>query len=155
MVRVFIAYESKYGNTKLVAEAIAEGMREVSGVEAVLGELKEVDPDRLIEYDAVLVGSPNHTGRATGGIRKFIDGLGKLNLAGKPAAVFDTYLGGDFAKAVQKMEKQISEKVPGLRLAVPGLSIKVEGMKGPIAEGELPKCKDFGVKIATQLRDQA
>jgi len=127
-------------------------MREVAGVETVLAELKEVDLSQLVGFDAILVGSPNHIGGATRSIKKFIDALGKLNLEGKLAAVFDTYLGGDFEKAVKKMEKQISEKAPGLRLAAPGLSIRVEGMKGPITEGELPKCKEFGVKIATQLK---
>ena len=152
MAKVIVVYESKYGNTKLVAEKIIEGMREVSGVETVLAELKEVDLSQLVGFDAILVGSPNHIGGATRSIKKFIDALGKLNLEGKLAAVFDTYLGGDFEKAVKKMEKQISEKAPGLRLAAPGLSIRVEGMKGPITEGELPKCKEFGVKIATQLK---
>jgi len=155
MAKVIITYESKYGNTKLVAEAIAEGMREVSGVETILSELSEVDLDKLIDYDAILIGSPNHMGSATRGIRKFIDRIGKLNLEGKLTAVFDTCIARDFEKAVKKMEKQIGEKVHGLKLVVPGLSIKVEGMKGPIAEGELLKCKDFGVKIATRLRDIA
>ena len=53
------------------------------------------------------------------------------------------------------MEKRIGEKVPGLKLITPGLSIKVKtdlSMKGPIEEGELPKCVDFGKKIATQLK---
>ena len=50
------------------------------------------------------------------------------------------------------MEKQIGDKAPGLKLAVPGLSIRVDGMKGPITEGELPKCKEFGLKIATRLK---
>ena len=152
LTKAIITYESKYGNTKLVAEAIAEGMREVSGVETTLIEFREVDLDKLIEFDVILVGSPNHIGRATRSIRKFIDKLGKLNLEGKPIAVFDTYIGKDFEKAVKKMEKQISEKVSGLKLVAPGLSIKVEGMKGPITEGELPKCKEFGVKIANQLK---
>ena len=98
------------------------------------------------------MGSPNHIGRATRSIKKFIDKLGNLNLEGKLAAVFDTYIGKDFEKAVKKMEKQISEKVPGLKLAAPGLSIRVKGMKGPIAEGELPKCKEFGTKIAIQTK---
>jgi len=155
LAKVIITYESKYGNTKLVAETITESLREVSGVETVLSELKEVDLNKLIEFDAILVGSPNHIGSATRSIRKFIDKLGKLNLEGKLAAVFDTYIGKDFEKAVKKMEKQIGEKVRGLKLAVPGLSIKVEGMKGPIAEGELPKCKEFGVKIASQLKGKA
>jgi len=154
-VKVIVTYESKYGNTKLVAEAIAEGMREVSGVETVLSELSEVDLDKLIDYDAILIGSPNHMGSATRGIRKFIDKIGKLNLEGKLTAVFDTCIARDFEKAVKKMEKQIGEKVHGLKLVVSGLSIKVEGMKGPIVEGELPRCKDFGVKIATRLKDIA
>jgi len=64
-------------------------------------------------------------------------------------------LGKDFEKAVKKMEKQIGEKAPGLKLLAPGLSVRVDGMKGPITQGELPKGKDFGVKIATQLKEQA
>jgi len=55
-------------------------------------------------------------------------------------------------RKVKKMEKKIGEKVPGLKLAAPGLSIRVEGMKGPIVEGELPKCKEFGIKVATQIK---
>ena len=152
MARVIIIYESKYGNTKLVAEAIAEGMREVSGVETVLSELREVELNRLTGFDAILVGTPNHMGGATRSISKLIGELGKLTLEGKLAAVFDTYIGKDFEKAVKKMEKQIREKVSGLKLAAPGLSIKVAGMKGPISEGELPKGKEFGVKVARQLK---
>ena len=155
MAKVVVIYESKYGNTRLVAEKIAEGMGEVSGIETALNELKEVDKNQLADFDAILIGSPNHIGSATGGIKKFIKELGKLNLSGKAVAVFDTYLGKDFEKAVKKMEKQIGEKAPGLKLLAPGLSIRVDGMKGPITQGELPRCKDFGVKITTQLKEQA
>ena len=152
MAEVIIVYESKYGNTRLVAETIGEGIREVSGIETVICELKEVDPNRVVESDAILVGSPNHIGRATRGIRKFIGKLGNVNIEGKLAAVFDTYVGKDFEKAVKKMEKQVSEKVPDLKLTVPGLSVRVEGMRGPVAEGELSKCKEFGSKIAAQMK---
>jgi flavodoxin len=155
MVKVIIVYESKYGNTRLVAETIAEGLREIPGIDAVLREIKDVDMKYLAGFDTILIGSPNHIGNATRKIRKFIDRLGKAELKGKTAVVFDTYLGGDFEKAVGKMEKQIAEKVPGLKLPVPGLSIMVEGMKGPIAEGELTKCKDFGVKVAAHISSAA
>ncbi len=50
------------------------------------------------------------------------------------------------------MEKRINEKVPRLKLIVPGLSIKVADMKGPIVDGELPKCKEFGKQIANKLK---
>ena len=76
-------------------------MRAVSGIERVLSELNEVDQNQLTEFDAILVGSPNHMGGATRGIRKFIDSLGKLNLEGKLAAVFDTSFGRDFEEAVR------------------------------------------------------
>ncbi|MGD8507012.1 MAG: flavodoxin family protein [Candidatus Bathyarchaeota archaeon] len=152
MAKVIVAYESKYGNTKLVAQTIIEGMKEVEGLEVVLSELREVDFDEIPEYDAILIGSPSHWGGPTRGVRKFIDKLGKLRLEGKLFAVFDTCLGGDFEKAVKKMEKRISEKISGVKRIAPGLSIKVQGMKGPLIEGELSKCKDFGNKIATQIK---
>jgi flavodoxin len=152
MAKVIVVYESKYGNTKLVAETIAEGTTKVEGIETFIKELKEVDLNEIADYDAILIGSPNHYGGPTKGVKEFIDNLGKLNLEGKLVAVFDTYLGkGFFEKASEKMEKRIGEKVPGLRQIAPGLSIKVGGSKGPIVEGELPRCKEFGKKIATQL----
>ncbi len=151
MVKVFVVYDTKYGNTKLVAETIVEGMKEVEGIETAISDVEEVDIEKVADYDAILIGSPNHWGGPVGGIKKLIDKLGKLDLKAKWVAVFDTYLGGDFEKAVKKMEKRIGEKVPGLKLIAPGLSIEVGGMKGPIVEGELPKCKDFGNKIANQF----
>jgi flavodoxin len=153
MVKVIVVYESKYGNTKRVAETIMEGIREVQGAETVLNELKEVDLNKIAEYDVILIGSPNHYGGPTKSVSEFIDKLGKLNLDGRHFAVFDTYLGkGFFEKAAKKMEKRINEKVPGLKQIGPMLSIAVQGSKGPIVEGELPKSKDFGKKIATQLK---
>jgi flavodoxin len=143
LTKVVVAYESKYGNTKLVAETIIEGMRESEGIETVLKELKEVDLDQIPDYDMILIGSPNHFGGPTRGVKKFIDKLGKLPLEGKLFAVFDTYLGKDFEKAVRKMEKRINEKVPGLKQIAPGLSI---------LEADFPKCKEFGNKIATQIK---
>ena len=150
MVKAIVIYESKYGNTRLVAETIAGGMAQVTGTEAVLAEVNDVDLNRIGDFNVIIIGSPNHMGRATKSTGKFIDKLGKLNLEEKRGAVFDTYMARDFEKAVKKMEKQIAEKAPGLKLVAPGLSVRVTGMKGPVAGGELPKCKEFGVKIAEQ-----
>jgi len=151
--KVIVVYESKYGNAKLVAETIAEGIREVEGTEAIVSEVKQVDLSKLPDYDAILVGSPTHIAGPTGGIKKFIGKLGKLPLEGKFFAAFDTHLlGKSFEQATKKLEKRIRDKVPGAKLAAPGLSIRVNGLKGPISEGELPKCKEFGNKIASQMK---
>ena len=152
MSNIIVVYESKYGNTRLVAENIIAGIKEVSKTEVILSEVKQVNFDDIISSDAILIGSPNNWGRATGNIRKFIDNLGEINLNGKPAAVFDTYISRDFEKAVKKMEKQITEKVPSLKLVTPGLSIKVKSSKGPILEEELPKCREFGIKFGNIIK---
>lgn len=152
MGKAVIIYESKYGNTRRVAEAIAGGMREVSGMEAVLRELKEVDRKELKDFDAIVVGSPNHIGAATRSVRKFIGEMDELELEEKVMAVFDTYMGGEFKKAVKKMEKAIKEKVSGVKLPVPGLSVRVDKMKGPVTEGEMPGAREFGEKVAGEMK---
>ncbi len=52
-------------------------------------------------------------------------------------AVFDTYEGEDFEKAV---EKRIGEKVPALKSITSGLSIKVDGIDDPIIDDKLQVC---------------
>ena len=151
MVRVIVIYDTKYGNTKLVAEKILEGINEVGGIETTIGDVEDTDPKTAAEYDAIVIGSPTHFGGPVRGINKFIDKLGKLDLKANWVAVFDTYLGDDFEKSVKKMEKRIREKVPRLKRISSGLSIRVDDMKGPVTDGEFTKCKEFGKKIATQL----
>jgi len=152
VAKVIVVYESKHGNTKLVSEEIIAGIKEASKAEAILSEVKQVNFDDIIAANAILIGSPNHWGRATGSIRKFIDELSEINLNRVPVAVFDTYIKKDFEKAVKKMEEQITEKVLSLKLVTPGLSIKVKGMKGPLEDGELEKCKQFGVKFGELVK---
>ena len=62
LAKVMVVYETKYGNTKLVAEKIVEGMREVQGIDTFISEIKEVDLNRIVDYDAILIGSPTHFG---------------------------------------------------------------------------------------------
>ena len=95
MVKVFVVYDTKYGNTKLVAEKIVEGMRKVEGIETAIADVKEVNFEEVASSDAVLIGSPNHVGRPARGIETFIDKLGKLDLKTKWVGVFDTHMAAD------------------------------------------------------------
>ena len=154
LIKVFIVYDTKYGNTKLVAEKIAEGMNEVEGIDTAIIDVNEVDLEKVADSDAILMGTPNHMGGPARTIMNFIDKLGRLELKAKWFAVFDTYMERDVEKAAKKMEKRMSEKVPQLKQMAPGLSIKVQGMKGPPVESEIPRCIEFGKKIATQLKTE-
>ena len=149
-MKVLIVYATKYGNTEKVAKLIAEGITSVEGNVAVVNNVKDVNLKKEVSYDLVLIGSPNHFGRHIGSIKKFINKLPKSQLKVNSYAVFDTYITADFEKAVKRMEEQISEVMPDLIKVSPGLSIKVEGTgpsKGPLVNEELPKCKEFGIKL--------
>ncbi|MCS7102416.1 MAG: flavodoxin domain-containing protein [Candidatus Korarchaeum sp.] len=148
-MRVIVLYESKYGNTRLVAEKIVEGMRKAGGVDDItIKEVKALPVEEVKKYDVIIIGSPNHIGGPTWGIKRFIRRMGKLGLTDKWFAVFDTCLGGrEYERAVKKMEKLIMKNTGQSRILLPGLSIKVKGIKGPIVEGELERCEEFGEKI--------
>lgn len=148
-----VVYDTKYGNTKLVAEKIVEGMMKVKDMKLIISNIKEVELQNITDSNAILIGTPNHIGGPTRTIKKFIDKLGKLHLKAKGFTVFDTNLGGNqLDKAVNKMVKKISEKFPDLELITSGLPITVGGMKGPLIEGELSKYIKFGNIIVTQLK---
>jgi len=96
-------------------------------------------------------------GRPSQTMKKFVNGLAELDVKAKDAAVFGTYSGRarDPDRAVIKLEKLVEKKLPNLKLISPSLSVRVQGIPGPISEGELPKCKDFGRKIANQLKQES
>ncbi len=76
-------FTKKYGNSKLAAGKIVEGIRRVGGVEAAIADVKEVNPKEVAISDALLIGSSNHIGKPTRNIDMFVDKLGKLDLKTK------------------------------------------------------------------------
>ena len=151
--KVLIIYDSKYGNTKLVAEQIALGLKKQNSIEVSIGYVKEIDSTKLSSFDALIIGAPNHMGKPSRTISKFVDNLSKVGVAAKWAAAFDTYFQRDRyqGKAMGKLEKKIAERLPMVELLSPGLSIKVKGVNGPIVEGELPKAEEFGKRIGSAI----
>jgi flavorubredoxin len=87
-------------------------------------------------------------------MQKFIDHLASAELNAQKVAVFGTYAGKERIqdRAVKKLERIVAEKLPNLKLVMPGLSVHVKGVSGPVVEGELPKCVEYGKAIATQLK---
>ena len=152
MVKVFVFYDSKYGNTKLCAEKVAEGLRG-GGVEVDLGYVKEVSAEHALDYDALVLGAPNHMGRPSQTMKKFVNQLAALGLKNKKVAVFGTYSGKVrlLDRAVRKMERMVQDKLPTLTLVSPSLSVRVKGVSGPVMDGELLKCVDFGKALVAQF----
>lgn len=91
MATVLLLFDSRGGLTEHLAEAIAEGVRAVDGVEVSYRRIDEAHQRELISCDALIVGSPNWSGM-TGKLKEWFDYSGDLwesgELAGKPAAAF-------------------------------------------------------------------
>jgi len=107
LAKVFVIYDTKYGNTKLAAENILVGIKEFEGIETAIGYLKEIDIGKVTDYDAIVLGAPNHMARPSRTMKKFVDRLAGLNLKAKNVAIFGTYSGRVriVDRAVRKLEK--------------------------------------------------
>jgi flavorubredoxin len=152
--KTIIIYESIYGNTKKVANAIAEGIRESGQVECAVAKTGEVHhTDDLARYDAILFGCPNHNQEPARNMLKFIERASIVDLEEKMGAAFDTYTGGNRGIALGKLEEAIAQKMPCVKFVTEGFSAKVEDRKGPLTEGELQRANEFGRHVAEKLLD--
>ncbi len=102
MTKVLIVYATQWGNTKKMAESIAEGAREVEKVEVVIKEAPETAIEDVENAHALILGSPVHMGSMDWRMKKFIDEVCsrlwmKDKMNGKVGAVFAT--GGGFGSA--------------------------------------------------------
>lgn len=104
--KVQVIFYSTYGHVHRLAEAIAEGVREVAGAQAEVMQVPETlpddvlakmgavearkafahvpiaDPKRLAEADAIILGTPTRYGAAAAQMRAFLDATGGLWVSG-------------------------------------------------------------------------
>ncbi|UCF07422.1 MAG: NAD(P)H-dependent oxidoreductase [Thermoplasmata archaeon] len=82
MAKILVCYYSKSGNTKAMAEYIAEGARQ-ENVEVILKDVEETEVDELLNYQGIILGSPTYYGACAAPIKDLIDESvkfhGKLN----------------------------------------------------------------------------
>ena len=152
MTKAIIIYESIYGNTKKVADAIAEGIRESGEIDCTIAKTGGVHhTDDLMKYDAVIFGSPNHNQEPSRNMLKFIERASIVDLDTKMGAAFDTYTGGNKGIAVKKLEQAIRQKMSCITFVIDGFSAQVGDRKGPLVEGEIDRAFEFGKQVATKI----
>ena len=70
---VLILYYSKTGNTRKLAERIAEGVGQVTGVDAVMKSTQEVTRDDFANAVGVIAGSPVYFGGMAADLKRIFD----------------------------------------------------------------------------------
>lgn len=90
-MKMTVLYYSKTGNTKHMAEVIAEGMQTVDGVEAKVFSIDEIDEEWIKESKCVILGSPIYMASVCAPIHNWLEGpCMKYGLAGKIGGAFAT-----------------------------------------------------------------
>ena len=90
-IKSTVLYHSVTGNTKQMAETIAEAMQTVEGVESKCFSIEEVDEAWLKESKCIILGTPIYYGSVSGEIKSFMDGpFRKYGVDGKIGGAFAT-----------------------------------------------------------------
>jgi hypothetical protein len=167
-----VVYESMYGNTRSVAEAVAEGMRETHAV-AVMS-VADVTMADLVGAALVVVGGPTHIhgmssprsrraavdgaakagatlepGAAGDGVRELLARTERMN--GRPAAAFDTrmpgwsLLTGRASRGIVRLLRRA-----GFRLVAPPASFVVD-RNNALLPGELERARAWGREVGAKV----
>ena len=72
MAKVLVLYYSRSGNTKEMAEKVADAIRKEC-VDTVLKRIEEVKLKELLDYDGIVIGSPTYYGTMAWQVKKFFD----------------------------------------------------------------------------------
>jgi hypothetical protein len=165
-MRALVVYESAFGNTQKVAEAVAEGLSE--HVPTDLEEIGDAPHEVGNDVDLLIVGGPTHAfsmsrpgtrasaaKQAEGppvskgdGLREWLASL--RNAAPRAAAAFDTRfrkprpMTGSAARAAERRLRKL-----GYRIAAPAESFFVSATTGPLLEGELDRAQAWGARLGS------
>ena len=153
-MKVLVVYESVYGNTEQIAQAIGGA---TNGDVKVL-RAADASPAELEAVDLLIVGSPTQGFRPVAPVQTFIESIPGDTLRGVGTAAFDTripaaevgtglrlfmkvggYAAGRIAKALRKKGGKPASEPEGFF---------VKDKEGPLQEGELERAAIWAKEIA-------
>ena len=165
-MRALVVYESMYGNTRLIAEAIASGLARHLDVKLFeVGVAPHLDPS----VDLVVIGGPTHAfGMSRANSRKSAAGqseqplvsqgigirewLARIGPTSTPvaAAAFDTRINkprmpGSAAAVAQRRLRRLGY------LPVGPESFYVDGSTGPVVAGECERARRWGEELVSKV----
>lgn len=168
-MHALVVYESMFGNTQLIAKAVAGGLS--SGMDTEIVEVGAAPTVIDDDVDVLVVGGPTQAFglsrprtrqtaaeqagpglMSTGiGLREWLDAVerGSESVA---AAAFDTrfdkphWLVGSAARGVEKCLRRL-----GFRVIAPSQSFFVTGTPGPLLDGEAERARRWGEELASEL----
>lgn len=147
-MNALVLYESKFGNTEKVAEAIAIALQESLPTRlAAVGDIEDC-AEALRALDVLVVGGPTHRHGISPILRETLACLDGRALDGIRVATFDTRLHGPrlaTGSAAVRLARLLRHH--GAWIVVPPASFLVEGGEGPLDPGELAHARAWAHEV--------
>jgi hypothetical protein len=170
-MKFVVVYESMFGNTETIAQAIAAGLREAGEVK--LGTVDDLSPEEVRDATLLVAGGPTHAhgmarrnaheaigaersyrryGPVQPGHESLRGWIERLTVARARAVAFDTrfdkpmWITGSAAKKIATRLERKGYSVIEAR------SFFVETTGGPLAEGERDRAVEWGRQLGTHTR---
>jgi flavodoxin len=147
-----VVYDSQYGNTERIAQAIADTLRAFGQAQAI-----RVDPAHPVSFqgvDLLILGSPTQGFRPTLAMQFLLGNVSSQALSGLTVACFDTRFRGRLWKssAAPRMARQL--RTMGVEPIIPPESFFVNAMKkeGPLLAGEVERAATWARMLFTKAQ---
>lgn len=156
-MKSLVVYDSQYGNTKLIAEAIGSAL-ESSGRVLVM-HASDVQAGDLSGINLLVVGSPTQQLTATPAVLNWIKTIPRDGLKGVKAAAFDTRFSEEKINQIKVLPfivrifgygaKPISDRMEkkGAQIVLPPEGFFVAETEGPLLEKELERAADWARQL--------
>ena len=165
-MKALVVYESEFGNTARVAQAIADAMRSAVGSEdsVDLLHVKDVGPNLPAGLTLLVVGCPTQRFSPMPSTKSFLKRIPNSALRGVQVAAFDTRITEEEFAASGRVVAKLADvfgyaadpiagrlkKKGGELIALPE-GFYVGGTEGPLLEGELERAAEWGRQLAAQV----
>jgi len=148
MAKALVLYATKTGNTRSIAESLAEGLRETGNDVVVMNANEVTGESDLADFDVYLFGSATYHHEMTDVMKKILVFAERASLQGKTGGCFGAY--GWSGEAPKKIHEKMEYRC-GMEMIEDPLRIKV-----PVAPDMLRQTAlDFGKKIGAKINPQS
>ena len=140
MAKGLIVYATRSGQTKNIAQLIAEGMR-IAGMEVDLKSATEIKkPEDLAGYDAYVLGSATYHGEMMESMKQLLFLAERAGLEGKCGGAF-----GAFGWSGEAPERIFNTRKHVLNMNMSGDCLR---LKSASLQGAIPMAQDYGKQMA-------
>lgn len=159
-MKALVVFETMYGNTEKIAQAIGAGLE--AGGEVRVVPVADFKMEQLSGLDLVVVGSPTQAFNPIAGTKDFLKALRSDQMKGIHYAAFDTRadvveVNNGFLTFMVKLLGYAAEKIDRGLKARGGLQVVkpegffVDGKEGPMKAGELERAGAWAGTILQKL----